>query len=327
MGFRIYYRKTSLMNPEEKPLKFTLLTACKNEEKDIHLSIESALAQTYPHKEIIFVDDSVDRTKEIIRSYADRGVILLDGPGKGCCQARNLGMRKATGDVIVFLTADTDLEPNYLQKLVPYYEKGYNYVMTESSSNLDTIYSRFVQADHLSYFHKPGGHNPLTSQGYSVRRSAALEVGGISGGDYPVNFCRDWTLVKKMQEQGFKGIVDRSIIVPHKSPDTLEEFWRVQKTRGLMSAYQPYFFFHRTPGYLFLKFGAKSLLTFLEFILILPAANNAYQMAKKLPHPIKNFFPFYYAYFLHMLAYRVGEWKGWLFTLKYDHSHKLGLSA
>lgn len=51
----------------KKSLKFTLLCACKNEEQDIHLSLESAIAQTYPRKEIIFVDDSTDRTKEIIR--------------------------------------------------------------------------------------------------------------------------------------------------------------------------------------------------------------------------------------------------------------------
>ena len=73
-----------------RPMLFTLLTACKNEEKDIHLALESALAQTYPHKEIIFVDDSSDGTKEIIRKYAECGVILIDGKGQGCCMARNL---------------------------------------------------------------------------------------------------------------------------------------------------------------------------------------------------------------------------------------------
>src|SRR3990167_8543079 len=110
---------------KDNSIKFTLLTACKNEEVDIHLAIKSALSQTYQNKEIIFVDDSTDRTKEIIRGYTNKGVILIDGDGKGCCQARNLGMKRATGDVIVFLTADTNLEPHYLEKIAPYYEKGY----------------------------------------------------------------------------------------------------------------------------------------------------------------------------------------------------------
>lgn len=308
---------------ENNSIKFTLLTACKNEEKDIRLAAESALAQTYPNKEIIFVDDSTDRTKEIIREYRDKGVILIDGSGKGCCQARNLGMQRATGDVIVFLTADTKLEPDYLEKILPYYEKGYDLVMAESFSfNLETIYSRFVQMQHLMSASKPD-YNPFTTQGYSVRREAALAVGLISGGDYPVNFCRDWTLAKKMLEAGYKRIIDRSIIVSHKSPDNFKEYWQVQKTRGLMSAYQPYFLFHRTPLYLFFKFAVKSVLAFLHFVLIIPAL---WHIGKMIRFSSKNFvydfLPLYYAYFLHILARCVGEWQGWLFVKRFDRKQK-----
>lgn len=305
----------------KNPIKFTLLIACKNEEKDIHLSIRSALAQTYANKEIIFVDDSTDRTKEIIRAHEKDGVILINGEGKGCCQARNLGMRKATGDVIVFLTADTNLEPGYLEKILPYYEKGYDYVMVESYSNLDTIYSRFVQVEHLLVAGRPD-YNPFTTQGYSVRRSAALAVGGISGGVYPVNFCRDWTLVKKMQENGNKGVVDRFIHVPHKSPDEFPEYWQVQKTRGLMSAYQPYFLFNRSVGYLFLKFLVKSALAFFHFALIIPAAWHVVKLARRSKNPVLDYVPLYWAYFIHILARCVGEWQGWLFVRRYDRKQK-----
>lgn len=310
---------------KENTIKFTLLTACKNEEVDIHLAIRSALSQTYPNKEIIFVDDSTDRTKEIIRGYADKGIILIDGEGKGCCQARNLGIQRATGDVIVFLTADTNLDPSYLEKIVPYYEKGYDYVMVESYSNLDSMFSRFVQAEHLLTANKPG-YNPFTTQGHSVRRSAALAVGGISGGEYPVNFCRDWTLVKKMQERGHKGIIDRSILVPHKSPDEFKEYWRVQKTRGLMSAYQPYFLFHRSIPYLFAKFTVKCVLSFLHFALVFPALWHVAKLTKQLKHPLRYFFPMYYAYFLHRLARCAGEWQGWNYTRRFDEKKKASSS-
>lgn len=303
------------------PIKFTLLCASKNEEKDIRVTIETALAQTYPYKELIIVDDSTDRTKDIIREYIGRGVILVDGPGHGCCQARNLAMKQATGDVIVFLTADTKLEPHYLEKILPYYEKGYDYVMVESSSNLDSIYSRFVQVQHLIVANKPG-YNPYTTQGYSVRRDAALAVGGISGADYPVNICRDWTLVKKMEAKGYKKMIDRSIIVGHISPDNFSEYWRVQKERGRWSAFQPYFLFHRPPLYLFFKFVAKSTLTFFHFILIVPAFVETGKLAKYLDHPVRDFFPLYYAYFLHRLARCVGEWQGWFYIKRLNRTYK-----
>ncbi|WP_445779256.1 glycosyltransferase [Shewanella sp.] len=303
-----------------KDIKFTILIACKNEEKDIRLAADSALAQTYPHKEIIFIDDSTDRTKEIIQEYLYMDAILLDGPGTGCCEARNLGMRQASGDVIVFLTADTKLEPNYLEKILPYYERGYDMVMTEGFSyNMDSVYSRFIQFSQLKNS-SCADFNPFTTQGYSVRKEAALAVGLITGGDYPVNFCRDWTLAKKMLENGFNQVVDRSIIVPHKSPDNLGEYWMVQKTRGLMSAYQPYFLFHRTPFYLYLKFTAKSALSFLHFALFFPALFQVIGLSKYSKNPIRDFFPLFWAYFLHVLARCVGEWSGWLFIIKYNRS-------
>ena len=43
---------------------------------------------------------------------------LIEGKNQGCCNARNLGIEKAKGDVIVFLTADTILPINYLNKIL-----------------------------------------------------------------------------------------------------------------------------------------------------------------------------------------------------------------
>lgn len=304
------------------PITFTLLTACKNEEKDILLSIESSLAQTYPHKEIIFVDDSDDGTKEIIKKYTRSGVKLINGNGQGCCMARNLGMESASGDVIVFLTADTKLDPNYLEKILPYYQDGYDWVMVGSYSyNDENIYSRFVELSHRLNDKQPG-FDPFTTQGYSVRRDAALAVGLISGGVYPFNTCRDWSLGKKLAEAGFKKIYDRSIIVPHKSPDNFPEFWLVQKTRGLMSAYQPYYMFNKTISYLCSKFIVKDILVFLQFLSIVPIIIHVAALSRCSDYPLRNFLPMLYTYSIHAIAVCFGEWQGLFNIIRrivYDH--------
>ncbi len=301
-------------------VKFTLLTACKNEERDIRLALESALAQTYPHKEIIFVDDSTDGTKEIIRSYSKFGVILIDGLGEGCCRARNLGMERATGDVVVFLTADTRLEPDYLEKILPYYQKGYDWVTVESCSfNTESVYSRFVEMQHRHEDSSPG-FDPLTTQGYSVRRDAALAVGGITGGIYPVNFCRDWSLGKKMTEKGCKKMHDRSIVVPHKSPDTFSEYWTVRKARGLMSVYQSYFLFGKTLRVLFFRFMAKDVLALARHVLVVPIALRAARIAWHSNRPFRDFPLFLYAGFMQSLAFYSGEWQGYINILRLKKS-------
>lgn len=303
-------------------IKFTIVIPSKNEEKDILLAIESSLSQTYPQKEIIVVDDSTDYTKDIVGQYQDQGVILLNGLGTGCCQARNLGIKHSTGDVVVLLNADTRLPVGYLERILPYYEQGYDWVTTEEISyNQESVYSRLLQVQHqLEETDNPDFY-PLTTSGYSVRKLAAQAVGWISGGDYPVNFCRDWTLGKKLIEAGFKKMHDPSIVVLHKSPDNFKEFWQVRKTRGLMSAYQPYFLFHRSSIYLFIKFTAKTFICFLHFALIVPSLIFVRKLSRVSQSGIRDFIPLYYAYFLHILARCAGEWEGWMYIARYEKNH------
>lgn len=296
------------------PITFTIIIPSKNEEKDIHLAVESSLSQTYPFKEIIVVDDSHDRTKEIVRRYQD--ATLVEGRGMGCCQARNLGVQYAHGEVMVFLNADTKLPVDFLERIRPFYEQGYDWVTTEESSNPESIYSRFLQFQHQLEETDNPDFSPLTTSGFSVRKASALAVGLISGGDYPVNFCRDWTLGKKLIERGYKKMHDRSIVVSHKSPDNFKEFWQVRKTRGLMSAFQPYFFFRRSLMYLFCKFCAKSFLAFLDFVTVIPALWFTASLTKYSGRPVRDFFPLYYAYFFHTLARCVGEWQGWFYLAR-----------
>ncbi|WP_317169222.1 glycosyltransferase [Mucilaginibacter humi] len=82
----LYFIKgwTNLKQPEIKAdgyvTKVTVMVAARNEQERIRYTIEDILAQDYPKHltEIIIVDDhSTDRTSEIISSYADRGVKLL----------------------------------------------------------------------------------------------------------------------------------------------------------------------------------------------------------------------------------------------------------
>lgn len=302
---------------------FTLLIACKNEEKDIRLALESSIQQTYSNKEIICVDDSTDSTKTIIREYQERGVRLIDGHGEGCCMARNLGIDQARGDVIVFLTADTKLEPNYLEQICKYYESGYDLVAVASYSyNLESVYSRFIEMQYRYEDQNPN-FNPYTTQGYSVRKQAALAVGGISGGVYPFNTCRDWTLAKKMEEVGCKKIYDRSIVVPHKSPDNFKEYWTVRKTRGMMSAYQPHYLFNKSLSYLCLKFFVKDLLATLNFFLVLPWLIKLIKISSFSDTPFQDLFKFGYAYMVQSLSFIYGEWIGLLNMARFEYIHRL----
>ena len=73
-------------------------------------AIESVLAQTYPHLEIVVIDDgSPDNASRIASRY--RGVRCVREPNAGMAEARNMGLRATNGDFLVFLDADDRLLP------------------------------------------------------------------------------------------------------------------------------------------------------------------------------------------------------------------------
>ncbi|VVM07002.1 Hyaluronan synthase [Methylacidimicrobium cyclopophantes] len=83
-----------------------------NREEWIAQAVESALAQTWPNKEVIVADDgSTDRTREILFGFGDR-ITLISLPGNsGPSSARNAILAAARGEWIQWLDSDDYLLP------------------------------------------------------------------------------------------------------------------------------------------------------------------------------------------------------------------------
>ncbi|MDE3084845.1 MAG: glycosyltransferase family 2 protein, partial [Verrucomicrobiota bacterium] len=91
----------------------SILIPCYNAAPWLAQTLESALAQTWPNKEIIVVDDgSGDDSASIARTYADRGVRLISQENRGSSAARNHAWRNAQGEFFQFLDADDLINPD-----------------------------------------------------------------------------------------------------------------------------------------------------------------------------------------------------------------------
>ncbi len=91
-----------------------------NREQFILEAIESVRRQTYPHWELIVVDDqSTDKTETMVKAFEDKR-ILLHNTGKrlGATGSRNEGLRLAKGDLIAFIDSDDTWAPTKLEKQV-----------------------------------------------------------------------------------------------------------------------------------------------------------------------------------------------------------------
>jgi glycosyltransferase involved in cell wall biosynthesis len=89
-----------------RPLVSILIPAY-NAEHWIADTVESALGQTWPRKEIIIVDDgSTDATRSIARRFESQNVLVVGQENRGAPAARNHAFSVCQGDYIQWLDAD-----------------------------------------------------------------------------------------------------------------------------------------------------------------------------------------------------------------------------
>ena len=88
-------------------------------------AIQSILDQSYPHFELIVVNDaSPDNTDEIIQRFSDpRLKYIAHEKNQGAVAARKTGLMASSGEIIAFLDQDDLLHPDKLQTHVSFLEK------------------------------------------------------------------------------------------------------------------------------------------------------------------------------------------------------------
>jgi len=191
--------KKPKLSDEPFKTKVTVLIAARNEADNIAETIDDLLAQDYPQQltEIIIVDDhSTDNTADIILSYADRGVKLLQLKED---QALNSYKKKAiseaiarsTGDLLAATDADCRMGSQWLSTVVGYYET-YNPVMISSPVTYFREQSFFERLQTLEFsfligigaaFIGNGRASTCNGANLAYRKDVFYEVGGFKGID------------------------------------------------------------------------------------------------------------------------------------------------
>lgn len=96
----------------------SVLIAAYNEEERIRDSLDSVLTQTYPHVEVIVVDDgSTDRTAEIVREEYPN-VTLVRQENAGLPTTRNRAAEASSGELLMAMDADDRIKPEKVERQV-----------------------------------------------------------------------------------------------------------------------------------------------------------------------------------------------------------------
>ncbi|MEM5815283.1 MAG: glycosyltransferase [Candidatus Aenigmatarchaeota archaeon] len=261
--------------PKKLP-KVSILVPAYNEEKTIASTLKSLLKLNYPKNklEIIAINDgSTDNTLKIMRRFRKYGVKVINKQNGGKASALNLGLKKAKGEIIVCMDADSIVCKNALRYTIGYFDdpkvgavasslKVYKpktfWQRMQFVEYIYNIFLRKVLAFMDSVFVVPGPFG-------LYRKKALKKVGGWD----EKNITEDMELTFKLQKAGYKIETSLASIVYTKTPETLKRLirQRVRWYRGFIITSKKYkeMFFN-------LKFGNLGICTlplYIVFVIIL----------------------------------------------------------
>lgn len=108
----------------DRPL-ISVCINCYNAEATIRRTVESVLTQTYPHLQVIVVDDcSTDGTAAVLRLFDDPRLEIVTLPRNGhISNANNEALARVRGDFVAHLDADDVWFPDKLEKQLTFLQE------------------------------------------------------------------------------------------------------------------------------------------------------------------------------------------------------------
>lgn len=190
-------------------MKVSIAIPAYNEERRIVECVRSVQEQRLPfdHEIIVVNNASTDATAAIAGAL---GVVVVDEPRKGLANARQAGLTAATGDVLVYVDADTHLPPGWIEAVVAAIEAddgvagvscGFRFYDGRPLENLgNVVFQRVVSPTAnriLRRLHRP---EIVIGSAFAVRTEALRRAGGI---DLDFQFYgEDTALAYRLHSQG-----------------------------------------------------------------------------------------------------------------------------
>jgi len=205
-------RPRAVRRAEFEP-EVTVVITAYNEERDLAAKLDNTLALDYPREKLevlVASDCSSDRTDEIARSYAARGVRLhRQAERLGKTAAQNAAVELARGEVILFSDATTLYRPDVLRAMLPNF----------ADPTVGCVAGKLIYVDPAA---TSVGQGAKSYWGYETflktHESRACSLIGASGCLYAVRrsayvplyheACSDFIIATKMVEQGLRAVYE-----------------------------------------------------------------------------------------------------------------------
>lgn len=190
-------------------MKVSVIIAARDAEPTLAETLRSLQAQEHTDWEALVIDDgSRDGTADLARRFAtdDARIRVLEGPAAGVGAARNLGLRNALGEAILFLDADDLILPRHLVVLTAPLEDPTVAAAYGEWARLapdGTVFDSTLAPHPDTMFEMLARTCIVTVHSLVVRKEHLLAAGGFRT-DWRT--CEDWDLWQRLARTGARFV-------------------------------------------------------------------------------------------------------------------------
>lgn len=180
------------------PMKISAAVPTYNSEKIIKECLDSLMAQTHPFDEIIIVDNaSTDRTREIIKNYPFKAILLEKNMER--CVSRNTGWRAAQNELVAIIENDSVYDRRWVEKVLKCIENGADAVVDRRAVYKPETFISRMNDEFFKVRLLKNKYTPYSA--WVFKKSILEELGGYDEGQ--VGF-EDMELGRRITEKGYK---------------------------------------------------------------------------------------------------------------------------
>jgi len=211
----------------------TVLITAFNEEAAMREKLENTLAIDYPGDKLeilVASDGSTDRTDEIVREYATRGVKLFRQDGRvGKTMTQNKAVERASGEIILFSDATTSYALDVFRKLLPNF----------ADPNVGCVAGRLIYVDEASTTVGKGARSYWNYETFlKMAEARACSLIGASGCLYAIRrdayepmyaeACSDFLVCTSLFRKGLRSVFEPQAVCVEQTNRRAEDEWRMR---------------------------------------------------------------------------------------------------
>lgn len=249
------------------PLKVAVIIPVRGNAPYLHDCLRSVLANTYPYKEVIVVDDGLAHPAREMLVQFSGSITILDNHARGPSFGRNTAAGVTAADFIAFTDSDCITHPDWLAELLRGFTEvpgvvacgGTQQIPDDATAFEKKVFLFMQRSGFVSEYVRTARSAAIVAVNHNAscnvmyKRDIFLSIGGFAAGLWPGEDVElDYRLIRK----GYTIITNPAAIVKHYRPKSLKAFAVMMFRYGLAQ------------GFLVRKYGFFRLMHFLPAVVL-----------------------------------------------------------